>query len=102
MKLNDYDIIRRPLMTEKLDLAQEASNAVGFEVDRRANKIQIRGAVERLFGVKVRAVKTQVVPGKPKRIGMRFGHRPPWKKAIVMLAQGETIEFGEAAVVAEE
>ena len=95
MNLTSYDIIRRPLITEKLDLQREEDNAYAFEVDRRANKIQIRSAIEEIFKVKVTDVRTQVVRGKPKRIGMNRGHRPTWKKAIVTLRDGDSIDFVE-------
>lgn len=95
MNLTSYDIIRRPLITEKLDLQREDHNAYAFEVDRRANKIQIRGAVEEIFNVQVTDVRTQLLRGKPKRIGLNRGHRPTWKKAIVTLKEGDTIDFAE-------
>ncbi len=95
MNLTSHDIIRRPLITEKLDLQREENNAYAFEVDRRANKIQIRGAVEKIFKVKVTDVRTQLVRGKPKRVGLKRGHRPCWKKAIVTLKEGDTIDFVE-------
>jgi large subunit ribosomal protein L23 len=95
MRLSSYDIIRRPLITEKLDLMRETDNAYAFEVDRRANKIQIRNAIENVFKVTVTDVRTQVVRGKPKRIGVNFGQRPSWKKAIVTLKDGDTIDFVE-------
>ena len=97
MNLTSYDIIRRPLITEKLDLQREDNNAYAFEVDRRANKIQIRSAIEQIFQVKVTEVRTQVVRGKPKRIGLNRGHRPSWKKAIVTLKEGDSIDFVEGS-----
>ena len=99
MNLSIYDIIRRPLITEKLENMREDHNAYAFEVDRRANKIQIRDAVQKLFQVEVTNVRTQVVRGKPKRVGFRFGRRPTWKKAIVTLKEGHEIDFVEGATV---
>lgn len=101
-------IIKRPLLTEKGTRLRETggrpytpaedeqySQKVLFEVARNANKIEIRDAVERLFRVKVLDVRTQIVRGKKKRIGRFLGRRPHWKKAIVTLEPGQTIEFFE-------
>lgn len=93
--MNHSDVIKRPLITEKATFMKEASNAVAFEVDRRCNKIQIQEAVEKLFKVKVVEVRTINVPGKLKRRGRTVGVRPGWKKAVVTLKQGDTIEFFE-------
>lgn len=89
------DILKRPLITEKATLLKDAGNAVSFAVDSRANKKQIQEAVEKLFKVKVVDVKTMNVPGKTKRRGRTVGRRPGWKKAVVTLKQGDTIEFFE-------
>ncbi len=86
-------VIIQPLLTEKGTSLQESLNQVQFKVDMRANKIQIRDAVEKLFEVKVLSVRTQIVRGKTKRRGRFEGKRSNWKKAIVSLAEGETIEF---------
>jgi large subunit ribosomal protein L23 len=86
-------IIIQPLLTEKGTSLQESLNQVQFKVDVRANKIQIRAALEKLFDVKVLSVRTQIVRGKTKRRGKFEGKRANWKKAIVSLAEGETIEF---------
>ncbi len=86
-------VIIQPLLTEKGASLQEELNQVQFRVDMRANKIQIRQAVERLFDVNVLSVRTQIVRGKIKRRGRFEGKRANWKKAIVSLAEGETIEF---------
>jgi large subunit ribosomal protein L23 len=86
-------VIIQPLLTEKGTGLQEALNQVQFRVEMRANKIQIRDAVEKLFEVKVLSVRTQIVRGKTKRRGKFEGKRANWKKAIVSLAEGETIEF---------
>ena len=88
-----YQIIKRPLITEKGMLSSEAHNTVVFEVDRRANKMQIKQAVESLFQVKVMRVNTLNMQGKKRRMGRHSGKRPDWKKAIVTLAPGERIEF---------
>jgi large subunit ribosomal protein L23 len=90
-----YDIIRRPLVTEKTNTQKEAANQVTFEVDRRANRIEIRRAIERIFSVKVENVRTMQVKGKIKRRGRSLGKRRDWKKAIVTLKPGERIEFFE-------
>jgi large subunit ribosomal protein L23 len=89
------DILKRPLITEKATLLKDTGNAVLFAVDSRANKKQIQEAVEKLFKVKVVDVKTMNVPGKTKRRGRTVGRRPGWKKAVVTLRQGDTIEFFE-------
>jgi large subunit ribosomal protein L23 len=92
MKLPEQ-IIRRPLLTEKGTLMSEVVNKVLFEVTLRANKIEIRKAVEKIYNVKVTSVHTQVVRGKIKRVGRSVGRRPNWKKAIVTLAEGSAIDF---------
>ena len=93
--MDDYHIIKRPLITEKGMLSGEAHNTVVFEVDRRANKMQIKQAVESLFRVKVMRVNTLNMQGKKKRIRFREGKRPDWKKAYVTLREGDTITFFE-------
>lgn len=100
MKLTNYHIIKRPLLTEKLDQAREDNNAYAFQVDRRANKIDVKRAVESLFSVEVVQVRTQVVRGKPKRVGYHIGRRPSWKKAIVTLKEGQSIDFVEGGIEA--
>lgn len=92
MKLPEQ-IIKRPLLTEKGTLMSEVVNKVLFEVTMQANKIEIRKAVEKIYNVKVTSVHTQVVRGKIKRVGRSVGRRPNWKKAIVSLAEGSTIDF---------
>lgn len=89
------DIIRRPIITEKAAVAQQELNAHVFEVDRKANKLQIKQAVQQLFSVKVRSVRTMIMPSKWKRSGRTVGKVRPWKKAIVTLAAGETIQVAE-------
>lgn len=92
-----HQIIKRPLITEKSTRQKEVGNQIAFVVDPRANKVQIRQAVEKLFKVKVRAVRTMNLTGKRKRMGRFFGWQSDWKKAIVTLKEGERIEFFEGA-----
>ena len=91
----EYRIIKRPLVTEKTVLLKEESNQFSFEVDRAANRIEIRKAVEQIFKVKVASVQTIQVKGKTKQKGKIIGKRKDWKKAIVRLLPGERIEFFE-------
>lgn len=93
--MNIYDVIKRPLISEKTSLEGEGKNIIAFEVASDANKIEIRKAVEQLFKVQVVAVNTAVVRGKMKRVGMRFGKRSNWKKAYVTLKEGSTVDFFE-------
>ena len=90
-----YKVIKRPLITEKANLHKELSNQIALEVDRRANKIEIRRAVESLLKTEVLEVRTLNVQGKTRRVGRNRGRRPNWKKAIVRLAPGKRIEFFE-------
>ncbi len=90
-------IIRRPLVTEKSTQMKEISNQYIFEVDKRANKIEIHKAVEQLFKVEVLQVRTCNILGKIKRLGRKYGKRPDWKKAIVTLKEGSRIDFFEGA-----
>ena len=85
-----HNIIKGPCLTEKSNLLQELQGTVVFKVDRRANKIEIKQAVENLFSVKVSAVKTVSVHGKQKRMGVKsLGHTSDWKKAYITLSEGE-------------
>ena len=93
--MNLHDVIRRPVVTEKSNIAREERNVVTLAVDPRANKHEIRSAVETLFSVKVIDVRTMRMPRKSKRVGKYSGRKPEWKKAIVRLAEGQTIEFFE-------
>lgn len=93
--MNVYDVIRRPLVTEKSNIGREEDNIVTFAVDPRANKHEIRRAVEALFDVNVVEVRTMRMPRKSRRVGKFMGRKPEWKKAIVQLAEGQTIEFFE-------
>jgi large subunit ribosomal protein L23 len=90
------EIIRRPLITEKSTELRDERNIVAFQVDRRANKIEIRRAVEAQFGVKVADVRVASMHGKTRRQGRYVGRKSDWKKAYVRLAEGEKpIEFFE-------
>ena len=90
--MNVYEIIKRPIVTEKTTMSQDDHQYV-FEVDLRANKHQVRDAVEKLFDVNVTRVNTAVMAGKRKRFGRVFGKRSNWKKAIVTVREGDTIDF---------
>jgi len=90
-----YRIIKEPRITEKANLQKEGANQVSFKVDRKANKIEIKKAVEILFKAKVLEVRTMNVRGKLRRMGKNSGKRPDWKKAIVRLAPDQNIEFFE-------
>lgn len=93
----NYDIIKRPIITEKTNTQKDQFNQVTFEVDQRANRIEVQRAVEQIFNVKVADIRTQHVRGKFKRRGRILGKRRNWKKAIVTLMPGERIEFFEGA-----
>ncbi len=93
--MNPYDVIKRPVITEKTNIQKELSNQVTFEVDRRANRVEVKRAVENVFGVRVTGVKTMQVKGKYKMRGRILGKRRDWKKAIVTLMPGERIDFFE-------
>ena len=88
-------VICRPLLTEKLTKMLEGDNKYAFVVDRKANKIQIAKAVEEMFDVSVITVHTCSMHGKVKRLGRFSGKRADWKKAIVRLKDGDTIELFE-------
>ena len=91
-----HNVIKRPIITEKGLTLKERDRTLCFEVDDDSSKQQIQEAVERLFKVKVEAVRTMVVPGKMRRRGKYSGYRPDWKKAYVTLREGEKlIEYGE-------
>lgn len=93
--MNQYDIIKRPVITEKTTIQKETNNKVSFEVDKRANRVEIARAVEKIFNVKVANTHTMQVKGKIKRRGRILGKRKDWKKAIVTLMPGERIDFFE-------
>jgi large subunit ribosomal protein L23 len=90
-----YDTIIRPIITEKTSIQKEDFNQVSFEVDRRANRVEIRRAVEKIFNVRVADVRTMQIKGKVKQRGRIVGKRRDWKKAIVKLMPGERIDFFE-------
>lgn len=90
-----HEVIRKPLVTEKSTIAREEENVITFAVDPRATKYDIKGAVETLFNVNVITVRTMRMPRKKRRLGRFFGYRAEWKKAIVTLSEGQTIEFYE-------
>jgi large subunit ribosomal protein L23 len=95
MSREPRSIVHRALVTEKGTKLREGQNGYLFEVARDANKIQIKQAVESIFSVKVDTVRTLRVHGKPKRLGRYAGHRHDWKKAVVTLKKGQTIELFE-------
>lgn len=88
-------MIKEPHVAEKVNIQKELFNQLTFKVDRRANKVEIKKAVEKIFKTKVLDVKTLNIKGKKRRIGRNIGKRPDWKKAIVRLAPGEKVEFFE-------
>lgn len=93
----NFDLIKRPIITEKTNIQKEANNQVTFEVDPHSNRVEIQRAVEKIFNVKVSDIHTMHVRGKNKRRGRILGKRRNWKKAIVTLMPGERIEFFEGA-----
>ena len=93
--MNRFEIIKRPLDTEKLDKMRDKENKFAFEVALASNKTEIRQAVESLFKVKVLDVTTAIVRGKMRRIGRNSGMRSNWKKAIVTLKEGDAISIFE-------
>ncbi|MFZ2448355.1 MAG: 50S ribosomal protein L23 [Syntrophobacteraceae bacterium] len=90
-----YDILKRPLVTEKSTVEKDERNKLCFEVDRRANKIEIKAAVEKIFKVDVLNVATISMKGKKKRVGRHFTRHPDWKKAVVTIKPGQRVEFFE-------
>jgi len=93
--MNYHAIIKCPVVSEKSTMQKEVSNQLSFEVDRKANRIEIKKAIQSLFSVQVAGVRTLQVKGKFKRRGRIIGKRSDWKKAIVTLKPGERIEFFE-------
>ena len=90
-------VVIRPLLTEKSTILKENQNQVLFQVAPDANKVEIRRAIETIFNVKVRDVRTIVMEGKLKRMGKHEGRRPGWKKAIISLQPGHKIDLVEGA-----
>jgi large subunit ribosomal protein L23 len=95
--MNPYDIVKRPLITEKTSIQKEDYNQMSFEVDRKANRVEIKRAIENIFKVNVATVRTMQVKGKTKQRGRIVGKRRNWKKAVVKLMPGERIDFFEGA-----
>ncbi len=91
------NIIRKPVITEKATRLKDRSNTYVFEVERACNKIEIKHAIQEMFKVTVEDVRTYVTHGKMKTRGRFKGRRPDWKRAIVQLKKGDTIEFFEGA-----
>jgi len=93
--MREYDILRGPVVTEKTTLQKEMNNQVTIKVDKRANRVEIKDAVERTFNTKVKQVRTVQVKGKVKTRGRIIGRRNDWKKAIITLMPGQRIDFFE-------
>ena len=93
--MNAYQIIKGPIITEKLDKEREAHRHYAFLVDRKASKDEIKSAVQQLFKVNVTDIRTSIHRGKVKRIGTSIGKRANWKRAIVTLKEGEKIDLFE-------
>ena len=98
---DSYDIIRRPIITEKATLASE-NNTIAFEVSIKSTKKQIKGAIENLFNVKVDSVNTLIVKGKVKRFRGKLGKRRNLKKAYVTLVEGNTIDVSTGLLILRE
>ncbi len=94
--MNIYDVIKKPLITEKTTTEKDDRNIIALVVDRDANKIEIKAAAEKLFKVEVTAVRTINMAGKVKRVGKNIGKRSNWKKAYVTLKEGSNVDFFEA------
>lgn len=93
--MHSSHVLLRPVITEKTDRLGEANNQYAFEVALEANKREVRAAVEELFEVSVEGVRTMVMPGKRRRWGRHVTKTSRWKKAVVTLAPGDTIDFAE-------
>lgn len=94
--MNIYDVIKKPLITEKTTVEKDDKNVIAFVVNGAANKIEIKAAVEQLFNAQVAAVNTVNVAGKTKRTMKGIGKRSNWKKAYVTLKEGSNADFFEA------
>ncbi len=90
-----YQVLKRPLITEKSTAAKDSLNQLSFEVDRRANKIEIKQAVEKIFKVDVLEVRTSTVKGRMKRVGRHLTKTSDWKKEVVKMRPGQSVEFFE-------
>jgi large subunit ribosomal protein L23 len=95
--MNEYSIVRKPIITEKTTLLKDSVNQYVFEVQRDANKIEIKKAIEKLFKVKVLSVHVSNFEGKKKRLGRFVGKKSDWKKAIVKLSAKDKITIFEGA-----
>ena len=95
MNIEAYQIIKSHVATERSTSLREKNNEYVFEVDKKANKHQIKEAVQNAFNVKVDSVRTIVMPGKVRRMGRNVGKTPTWKKAIVRLQKDQTISIFE-------
>ncbi|MGA9522391.1 MAG: 50S ribosomal protein L23 [Myxococcaceae bacterium] len=93
--MNLHDVIKGPIITEKLDKAREQHRQYSFLVNRQSTKHEVRHAVEAAFKVSVTGIRTMIIRGKTKRVGKSMGKRPNYKKAIVTLKEGDTIELFE-------
>lgn len=91
---NIYSVLQGPCLTEKAALMQEVNGQIVFKVHPKANKIEVKNAVELMFNVKVKDVKTATLRGKKKRVGKTVGFTSDWKKAYVTLSEG-TINFAD-------
>jgi len=94
--MNIYDVIKKPLITEKTTVEKDERNVIAFVVNRAANKIDIKAAVKQLFNAEVASVNTVNVAGKTKRTAKGAGKRSNWKKAYVTLKEGSNVDFFEA------
>jgi large subunit ribosomal protein L23 len=95
MSDNIYKVLKRPLITEKSTIEKDLRNKLFFEVDRSANKIEIKKAVEQIFKVDVLGVRTVNMKGKTKRVGRYTTKQSDWKKAVVTIKPGQRVEFFE-------
>ncbi len=93
--MRNYDIVRGPVVTEKTTLQKDTSNQVTLRVEKNANRVEIKDAVEKNFNTKVKQVRTIQVKGKVKQRGKIIGKRKDWKKAIITLMPGQKIDFFE-------
>ncbi|MFA5904850.1 MAG: 50S ribosomal protein L23 [Desulfobacula sp.] len=93
--MKHFDIVRGPVVTEKTTLQKETGNQVTLRVDKNANRVEIKDAVEKNFNTKVKQVRTIQVKGKVKQRGKIIGRRKDWKKAIITLMPGQKIDFFE-------
>jgi large subunit ribosomal protein L23 len=91
--MDNVNVIIKPLITEKSTHQQQTRNAYAFQVHPEANKHQIKNAVEKLYDVKVKDVRTMVRKGKPRRTRFKVGTTPDWKRAVVVLAEDSRIEL---------